>query len=196
MEEPSYPPDEFYQWVGKCIKEWAVIEALLYEVYALALKADPKHLAIIYYRTPSVDARLSFVDELVLTTLPQRERGGRKHPDVIEWMRLVKDIRALLKIRNLLAHAPVGRASITEWIEDDEGKERTFTNYMLHVTTARNEQLRGRQVESIDQPNLPDHFTDLRVIETRIGQIMDKLRPRRVKKVRPAKSSRRNIPRR
>jgi hypothetical protein len=58
MEEPSYPPAEFYEWVGKCIKEWAVIEALLYEICATVLKADPKHLAIIYYRTPSLEFRL------------------------------------------------------------------------------------------------------------------------------------------
>ncbi len=51
MDEPSYPPDDFYMWVGKCIKEWATIQSLLYAVYAAVLKADPKHQAVIYYRT-------------------------------------------------------------------------------------------------------------------------------------------------
>ena len=32
--EPSYPDHEFYEWVGKCIKEWTSIESLIYMVYA------------------------------------------------------------------------------------------------------------------------------------------------------------------
>ncbi len=82
--------------------------------------------------------------------------------DVEKWSRLLKKIRALLKIRNLLAHAPVGSASLTEWIQDDEGKTTAYTNHFLHISTGKNEQLRGRGIERMDQPDLPDHFTDLR----------------------------------
>jgi hypothetical protein len=136
------------------------------------------------------------VDELVVTAYPQRKSGGRKHADAIEWAQLVKDIRALLKVRNLLAHAPVNDASITEWIEDEQGKEQAFTNYILVATTGRNERLRGRQIESISQPDLPDHFTDLRVIETRMSKSLGKIRTRCARTARPAKPSRRKIPRR
>jgi hypothetical protein len=145
MEEPSYPPDEFYEWVGKCIKEWASIEALLYMVYATVLDAHPTQLAIIFYRTPTLDARLSLIDELVTAALPQRKQGGKKHADAIEWAKLLKDIRSLLKTRNLLAYAPVGRAHFTEWNEDGQ----SFSNYILDVSTGGHERLRGRQIESI-----------------------------------------------
>jgi hypothetical protein len=45
--------DEFYKWVGICIKEWATIEARLYDICALALKVNPKQVAIVYGRTPT-----------------------------------------------------------------------------------------------------------------------------------------------
>jgi hypothetical protein len=50
-DEAFLSPDEFFKWVGMCIKEWANIESRLYDLCALILKADPKHVAIVYYRT-------------------------------------------------------------------------------------------------------------------------------------------------
>lgn len=74
--------NEFYQLIGKCIKEWAMVEEKLFELFVFALKAPRKQAAIVYYRCPTIDARLNLTDKLIRAILPQRERkdGGHDHP--------------------------------------------------------------------------------------------------------------------
>jgi hypothetical protein len=149
-----------------CIKEWANIESRLYDLCALILKADPKHVAIVYYRTPNIDARLSLTNELVLASMPRPDRV---------WAKLIADIRSLLKTRNLLAHAPVGEAHSTEWVEYERGTEPVESRW-FHVTTSYGERLRGRQTESIDQPDLPYHFENIQAVETRLDAFISGLK--------------------
>jgi hypothetical protein len=182
--------NEFYKWVGICIKEWAAIEAHLYDICLLALKVDRTQVAIVYGRTPNIDARLTLVNELVLTILPGRDRKGRDHPEVVGWTQLVKDIRTLLKIRNLLAHAPVGHVWHTEWLTGEDGQEETVETHWLHVTSSTVDQLRGRQIESIDQPELPDHFKEVRSAAARLVEFVARLKKMRRAKRPPRKSQR------
>jgi len=46
----------------------------MFELCALVLKADPKHVSIVYYRTPTIDARLTLTSDLVASVLPQKKR--------------------------------------------------------------------------------------------------------------------------
>jgi hypothetical protein len=64
---PTKEYDEFYKWVGICIKVWAAVEDRMFELCGLVLKADPRHVSIIYYRTPTIDARLTLTSDLVET---------------------------------------------------------------------------------------------------------------------------------
>jgi hypothetical protein len=39
--------------IGVCIKEWAEIENLLFQLCVAVLKAETRHVSIIFYRTPT-----------------------------------------------------------------------------------------------------------------------------------------------
>lgn len=102
--------DEFLQMIGNCITEWAAVEEQLFEICLMCLGSPRDRAAIVYYRTPSIDARLSLADELVKAALPKRTRkdGGHDHADVAHWRELEKECRGLLPVRNRIAHHPVG----------------------------------------------------------------------------------------
>jgi hypothetical protein len=110
-------PNEFYTMVGRCIKAWANVEDGVFKLCAFALQAPAKQVAIVYFRTPTLDARLELTSELMLSVLPQRARqsGGHDHSDVKRWNTLVADIKNLLPTRNMLAHAPVIESVLVEY---------------------------------------------------------------------------------
>lgn len=157
--------DEFYKWIGLCIKEWASIEDKLFELCMFALKAPEKQTAIVYYRTPTIDSRLKLTDELLRTVLPQREKkdGGHDHPDVTRWVDVMNAINDLLPTRNLLAHSPV-RESVFMWVrmtkEQPPIVERDDS--WLEVAVSANEEMRGRKHSApIKSEALPAHFREI-----------------------------------
>ena len=144
--------DEFYRLIGKCIKEWAHVENELFEICVLALKVPRKQAAIIYYKSPSIDARLNLADELLPASLPPPQRpkkdGGHDPPLVSRWKKISGDIRELLPIRNLLAHAPVRQVTSTRprpsLAQKGAPAGVTFLPTWLEVAMSANEELRGR----------------------------------------------------
>jgi hypothetical protein len=155
---PTKEYDEFYKWVGICIKGWAAVEDTMFELCALVLKADPKHVSIIYYRTPTIDARLTLTSDLVASVLPQKKRkdGGHDHPDLLKWNKLVKDTKSLLKVRNQLAHASVGlQVGPKSWL--------------LQVLTGKNERLRGKEKPPVKDSELPGHYAAVQSIANRFS---------------------------
>lgn len=191
------PEDEFYQWVGRCIKEWARAEGTLFDICHRILRTELKRAAIVYYRTPTIDARLSLADELVLTALPQRQRhdGGHDHPDVVRWKQIVKDIRELLPIRNILAHARVGRPKCSASFGTDDGIEHVEATW-LEVATSSLEQLRGRPEISIIDRHLPDHFEDVKETLSNLDNFYSLLKKRYVKRAAPGESAVYSLPHR
>lgn len=110
--EHSVTPEEkeFLYCVGRAITEWAQVDERLFQICAAVLRASKEHVAIIYYRTNTLGARLVLVDELVTTVLPKSDRknGGHNPPVTADWMSLKKDIEDALSVRNQLAHSPSG----------------------------------------------------------------------------------------
>jgi hypothetical protein len=74
--------DEFYMWIGHCISAWAKVEERLFKICWHSLRAPKTQAAIVYFRTPSLDARLSLVDELVKSALPKPERRDGGHGEL------------------------------------------------------------------------------------------------------------------
>jgi hypothetical protein len=101
--------DAFFTWVGKCITSWSRVEDHLFEICHKVLGCTKRRAAIVYYRTPTIDARLSLTDELLLSLLPKKDPpiGGHDHADVRAWNDIRKSIIALLPDRNRIAHHPV-----------------------------------------------------------------------------------------
>ena len=59
----SNSADEFFTWLGKCITAWAQVEEHLFEICVHSLGATRHRVAIVYYRTPTLDARLQLTNE-------------------------------------------------------------------------------------------------------------------------------------
>ena len=91
--------DEFFTWLGKCIIAWAQVEEHLFEICVHSLGGTRHRVAIVYYRTPTLNGRLELTNELARTILPARDppAGGRDHPDTKKWDELRKQISALLR---------------------------------------------------------------------------------------------------
>jgi hypothetical protein len=107
--------DEFLLMLGNCITQWASVEEELFEICLACLGCARGRAAIVYYKTPSIDARLNLVDELVATVLPRRQHrsGGHDHADLKIWKVIQKEFRSLLQTRNRLAHHPVGPRTLS-----------------------------------------------------------------------------------
>ena len=60
-----------------------------------------------YYRTPTLDARLSLASDLIRSVIPRPSRAGEHpHADQKTWNDIDKEFRDLLSVRNRIAHEP------------------------------------------------------------------------------------------
>jgi hypothetical protein len=172
-DPPDAKAEAFYRWIGVCIKEWADVEAELFKLCGFALKADRRQVATVFYRTPTIDSRLMLVDELLLNLLPQREKNsGRAHPDVTRWIKLRTTVKALLPVRNFLAHAPVETRIFLRFGYEDKV---TASQSWLQVATSANERLRGRPKKSATNDDLEAHFKQVQAVVSELRAYLDHL---------------------
>ena len=113
---PKEPPkswqelgDEFHMHIGYCVAAWARIEDELFRICRACLKCPAEQVAIVYYRTPTIDARIQLLDELLSTVFPKPARisGGHRHEAIKRWEKISGKLTELLRMRNRLAHHPV-----------------------------------------------------------------------------------------
>jgi len=103
-----HPNAEFHMYVGFCVTAWAKVEDQLFALCTDSLGTSKKRSSIVYYKTPSLESRISLVDELVETVLPARPKDARTdHPDVTTWKKILADVKRLLADRRQIAHSPV-----------------------------------------------------------------------------------------
>jgi hypothetical protein len=81
----------------------------LYSIVLLILRCAPRHASIVFFRTPSIEARISLTDDLLKTVFPQttEKPGSKPHPGYAVWTSIQADLRDETPIRNSLAHHPV-----------------------------------------------------------------------------------------
>lgn len=101
--------EELMLMFGSCVTEWAAIDSDLFHIRWECLDCSKERAAIVYFRTPAIEARRTLTNDLLVTVLPKRERpnGGKDHPAVITWLEIMKGLAKLLRIRNRIAHQPV-----------------------------------------------------------------------------------------
>ena len=165
---------QFFYYVGQCITSWAKVEEHLFEICTSCLGANRKQVAIIYYRTPTIDSRLQLVDELIRTILPQRESrdGAHDHPDVVVWDKLRKEIGAEFPTRNHIAHHPVSERNLAKELNiTHPGAAQDlfdFSWYEIYVSEA--ERLRGRHenAKPLSVPDLANHRVTIEALTTKL----------------------------
>ena len=98
--------DEFHMMLGYCIAAWADVDDLLFRIFRDCI-GPYEQCAIIYYKTPGLEARFSLTDEIVRSVLPKKKPGAHDHPSVKAWDKAIKPRQDLLSQRRRLAHHPV-----------------------------------------------------------------------------------------
>jgi hypothetical protein len=168
------PHDEFLQWIGICIISWAWIEECLFEICAWSLGTSKDRAAIVYYRTPNLDARLSLTDELVRAALPQPNSSGHDHPDVKQWDTLHKQVSKLLPTRNRIAHHPVAARST------QTGLGLLSTTTWLEIYISDNERFRGKSknLPPLRLDDLTDHHGKVQEILGRLLRFTSTVLPK------------------
>jgi hypothetical protein len=164
--------NEFYQLVGKSIKEWANVEEKLFELCVFALTAPRKQSAIVYHKSSTLSSRLNLVDELLHAILPpRRKNGGHDHPHVVAWNKVCSAIRDALEERNLLAHAPVREVEAVQTMVPLTGADpfKTLASW-LEIIASKGERLKSvSERKPIRTKDLHAHLTAVELLSKRIS---------------------------
>lgn len=125
MNEEDLPSQEeerkFYAALGRAVTGWADLEAVLFEITHSVLGCTKEQAAIIFYRTPTMDSRLTLTNDLVHAYFPKHEPGEQPDGRIKRWKEIQAEIRDHLPVRNRLAHHPVG--PVVDIYETADGKE-------------------------------------------------------------------------
>jgi hypothetical protein len=169
---PDKAHDEFFKWVGICIKEWAKIENELFELCKIVLDIRVEHVAIIYYRTPSIESRISLTDDLLKTLWP-KQPGHHDATELQDWEQMRNDIRKLTRTRNLLAHAPINyHFGLKVTIAKNGEPVKTSQDTWMEIATSPQETFKTGTRQSIRDTggdvNMQTHFRDVHAVWDRL----------------------------
>ena len=87
---------------------------LLFRIFQDCVGPDLQ-CAIIYYKTPGLEARFSLTDEIVRSVLPKKRPGGHDHPSVKVWDNAIKVRHDLLSMRRRIEDARSLRSIALRW---------------------------------------------------------------------------------
>jgi hypothetical protein len=136
-EERRKRRDEFHMELGYCVAAWAGVDDRLFRIFRDCVGPYDQS-AVIYYRTPGLDARLNLTTEIVRTTLlPSWERPGNTDPRIKAWKDICKEFHKLLPIRRRIAHHPVRTDPFRYYISEPDGE--------LAIQVGEHERLRDSQ---------------------------------------------------
>jgi hypothetical protein len=170
-KEPEIEPiDKFYLLVGKCIKAWATVEGLLYEICAKLLKSDAPLVSVVFYRTPTISARIELVNDLLAVRFPKTKINNQWLDQAVikEWKAIKKQISDLLPQRNSLAHHP------TKVIFSNNEKEPSRWEFIVSIESSPSaeELRRGRPLERVTQTQLQPHLDQVNAITVSLEQFI------------------------
>jgi hypothetical protein len=172
---------ELLLWVGLCITEWATIEHLLFRLTIVVLGVTPNHAATIYRKTPTLDSRITLIDELVSRVLldSNPEKSGRHKSGLsLTWHVLVRDMTGLKSFRNKLAHW-------TRFTIARDEIEISPTRSVLHLSES--DLWRGKYKESdkpIDVSDMSLHYELIEQLSTNIRRFIPEFSHRKTRHLR------------
>lgn len=162
--------DEFHLMIGTCIAAWAEVDNELFRIFRDCV-GPYEQCAIIYYRMPGLDVRLSCTGEIVESIFPKpaRKSGGHPHSGVTKWKAIQKTFQKLLSVRRRIAHHPVGiRMRPGRFAPLKSLNQNALTRYGLgaeswfEIYTSEHEQLRdGDEIKGLDLDDLKKHLSDV-----------------------------------
>lgn len=104
-EKTKILEDDTYHWIGRCIARWGYVDNALFDISAWALRCHEEIAAVVYYRTPSLDARISLVNDLIEARfIPGGLKNGEHAPPLLKAWRKLKKRLEEKEFRNFIAH--------------------------------------------------------------------------------------------
>lgn len=98
----------FFAEIGRAITAWSSIESKLFRICQTVLQTDRELTAVVFFRTPTLKARVELTEELLKAEFKkERADGGKDHPMIAKWHDLRGKINRLSNTRNILAHHQV-----------------------------------------------------------------------------------------
>lgn len=147
---------EFYQLIGQCIKAWATVEDKLFDICEMLLKTDRHFVSVIFFRSPTISARLELTNDLLEIRFPKIRVGNqdKDQPVIVEWRRVKRLIGDLLPARNSLAHDPVIMNIYGK--DQDDGHRLTglASTHSFETSPSAKERMRGRSVKQVRDTEL------------------------------------------
>lgn len=178
--------DKFFALIGVCVTEWAGIDEWIFRLFKQCVFPE-RQAAIIYYRSPGLNIRLSLTDEILKSVFPKPRKKVGSHPSAIEqeWNTLKKDIEGQLGIRRRIAHQPIkinsgwlghflhGRTTLAG--NDFDPEELADSWFSIYAT----EHERMREKEANSEPlkldDLKTHLKTLSSLTPRLVTFSDNL---------------------
>jgi hypothetical protein len=176
---------KFYEAVGRCIKIWAGVENYLFDICVELLETSPQIAGVIFFRTPTIDARLTLVSDLFLARfLPRGLKSGDHMPKIIDdWQAIHVDLKNRLGPRNLAAHSPVstsyfGKVDQTtgDWIGESTWWVR---EHAADAVRPKSGKIRTDQRKELGTEALLAHVEEIKPIIKRMVRLLEQLEGRR-----------------
>jgi len=157
LEDEARP---FYEMMGMCIASWADVDEELFAIFHRCMGAPEPQCAIAYFKTPSLEARRTLTEEVVLSVLPKKKPGQHDHASVRAWNAAVEDFQDLLRTRGKIAHHKM--RLVMEG--GPRGRKTWFQLYMNY-----SEQQCGRNASAIlKDADLQHHLDSTTALERRL----------------------------
>jgi hypothetical protein len=168
-DEFSTSEDErrFYAAVGRAITGWADLEDVLFRMTLAVLGCTMERAAIVFYRTPTIDSRLTLTNDLLNSFFPKHRPGEQPDPRIKRWRELQTEIKTHLPTRNRLAHH--GVAPILEF------REISHDEVTIEIRTA-SVASHGEQLRKPDQTLAPLTLEDVQTLTRTTSRLVNDLR--------------------
>jgi hypothetical protein len=171
MSQPSPPTpeeqDQFFAALGRAITDWAYLEQELFEITAKILGCTRERAAIVFYRTPTIESRITLTRDLVYSALPGHRPGEQPHPSVTIWEELQGDIKDNLSIRNRLAHHSV--THVVDIYQSEDGKEHKIEiRQASYISQTEHLRKGGQPLEALGIEEIEAH---IRVVHFLINRL-------------------------
>ena len=164
--------DQFYAALGRAITDWANLESELSKLRLRLLGSTRDRAAIVFYRTPSIDSRVTLTSDLVHSFFPSHPPGAQPHPSLKEWKQLQADIKDNLPVRNRLAHHPA--APVVDLYESVDGTERKIeVRHASYMSDAEALRRREKTFEALGVEEISAHMKTLSSLINRLRNFRD-----------------------
>src|SRR5580704_811044 len=102
--KPGSAAADFYAHIGRIMVLWAEIEGYLFDLFVFATVMHKYRASIIFEKLGTIGTRLELTNTLLEVTL--------KQPWLKKWQEAYKQTKALLPLRNHVAHSPTDKFTV------------------------------------------------------------------------------------